>query len=84
MHGYAYKKDKYIIGYESNNVIYYVDGMQEMGVNLMIEQSCNILVKDLEQLLNKIMELKNEEKIYRRYWIEKSMMEKISCIVKKI
>lgn len=62
MHGYAYKKDKYIIGYESNNVIYYVDGMQEMGVNLMIEQSCNILVKDLEQLLNKIMELKNEEK----------------------
>ena len=29
----------------------------------MIEQSCNILVKDLEQLLNKIMELKNEEKI---------------------
>ena len=63
LHGYAYKKDKYIIGYESNNVIYYVDGMQEMGVNLMIEQSCNILVKDLEQLLNKIMELKNEEKI---------------------
>ena len=58
-----HKKDKYIIGYESNNVIYYVDGMQEMGVNLMIEQSCNILVKDLEQLLNKIMELKNEEKI---------------------
>ena len=63
LHGYAYKKDKYIIGYESNNVIYYVDGMQEMGVNLMIEQSCNILVKDMEQLLNIIMELKNEEKI---------------------
>ena len=63
LHGYAYKKDKYIIGYKSNNVIYYVDGMQEMGVNLMIEQSCNILVKDMEQLLNIIMELKSEEKI---------------------
>ena len=63
LHGYAYKKGKYIIGYESNNVIYYVDGMQEMGVNLMIEQSCNIMVENLEQLFNKIMELKNGEKI---------------------
>ncbi len=63
LQGYAYRKGKYIIGYESNNVIYYVNGMQEMGVNLMIEQSCHILVKNLEQLLNKIKELKNGEKI---------------------
>ena len=63
LQGYAYKKGKYIIGYESNNVIFYVDGMQEMGVNLMIEQSCNILVKDLKQLLDTVMELKNEKKI---------------------
>ena len=63
LQGYAYKKGKYIIGYESNNVIYYVDGMQEMGVNLMVEQSCDSLVRSIKQLLNKIVELKNEKKI---------------------
>lgn len=62
LQGYAYKKGKYIMGYETNNVIYYVEGMQKMGVNLMIEQSCDILLKSLEQLLSKIVEIKNEEK----------------------
>ena len=63
LQGYAYKKGKYIIGYESHNVTYYVDGMQEMGVNLMIEQSCNKLVKSMDQLLELLQELKDGKKI---------------------
>lgn len=55
-------RNAYLSFLEEENLIY-IDGMQEMGVNLMIEQSCNILVKDMEQLLNNITELKNEEKI---------------------
>lgn len=62
LQGYAYNKEKYIIGYESNNVTYYVDGGQEMGVNLMVEQSCDILLNSYKKVINKILEIKNEEK----------------------
>lgn len=58
LQGYAYYKNKYIIGYESNNVTYFVDGGQTMGVNLMIEQSCNVILKSNTEIVNKIMELK--------------------------
>lgn len=32
-----------------------------MGVNLMVEQSCNIILKSYTKIVNKIMELKNEK-----------------------
>jgi len=50
--GYAYANNKYIIGYESNNVIYYVEGKQEMGVNLMLEQACNIITNTVTQIVS--------------------------------
>lgn len=59
LQGYAYNKGKYIIGYESNNIVYYVEGMQEMGVNLMIEQSCDVINNDLNSLIENIVEYKN-------------------------
>lgn len=58
LQGYAYYNNKYIIGYESNNITYFVDGGQTMGVNLMLEQSCNIILKSYTEIINKIMELK--------------------------
>ena len=61
LQGYAYYKNKYIIGYESNNITYFVEGGQTMGVNLMVEQSCNIILKSYTKIVNKIMELKNEK-----------------------
>ena len=61
LQGYAYYKNKYIIGYESNNITYFVEGGQTMGVNLMIEQSCNVILKSYAEIVNKIMELKNEK-----------------------
>ena len=61
LQGYAYHKNKYIIGYESNNIIYFVEGGQTMGVNLMVEQSCNVILKSYTGIINKIMELKNEK-----------------------
>ena len=57
LQGYAYKNKKYIIGYKSSKVVYYVDKMQEMGVNLMLEQSCNVIVDSLNKLLNKVMDI---------------------------
>ena len=61
LQGYAYYKNKYIIGYESNNMTYFVEGGQTMGVNLMIEQSCNVILKSYAEIVNKITELKNEK-----------------------
>lgn len=61
LQGYAYYKNKYIIGYESNNITYFVEGGQTMGVNLMLEQPCNIILKSYTKIVNKIMELKNEK-----------------------
>lgn len=61
LQGYAYYKNKYIIGYESNNITYYVEDGQTIGVNLMIEQSCNAILKSYAEIVNKIMELKNEK-----------------------
>lgn len=61
LQGYAYSKNKYIIGYESNNVTYFVEGGQIMGVNLMIEQSCNVILKSYTEIINKIMGIKNEK-----------------------
>lgn len=50
LQGYAYKKKKTIVGYESSNVIYYVEGGQEMHVNFMLEQSCNYIASDFKSL----------------------------------
>ena len=50
--GYAYAMNKYIIGYESNNVIYYVEGKQEMGVNLMLEQACNVTTNTVTHIVS--------------------------------
>ena len=61
LQGYAYFKNKYIMGYESNNITYFVKGGETMGVNLMIEQSCNVILKSYTKIINKIMELKNEK-----------------------
>lgn len=61
LQGYAYYKNKTIIGYESNNITYFVEGGQEMGANLMIEQSCNIILKSYKEIVDKIMEIKNEK-----------------------
>lgn len=61
LQGYAYNKNKCIIGYESNNITYFVEGGQSMGVNLMIEQSCNLILKSYTEIVNKIMEIKNEK-----------------------
>lgn len=61
LQGYAYYKNKTIIGYESNNITYFVEGGQEMGANLMIEQSCNIILKSYKEIVDKIMEIKDEK-----------------------
>lgn len=61
LQGYAYYKNKYIVGCESNNITYYVEGGQTMRVNLMVEQSCNTILKSYTEIVNKIMELKNEK-----------------------
>lgn len=45
LQGIAYHDHKYIIGYETSNVVYYVEGKQEMTVNLMLEQSCNYIAR---------------------------------------
>lgn len=50
LQGYAYKKKKTIVGYESSNVTYYVEGAQEMHVNFMLEQSCNYIAGDLRSI----------------------------------
>ena len=44
-----------IIGYESNPVKYYVEGEQEFGVTLMLEQSCTILTKSIEETIKVII-----------------------------
>lgn len=61
LQGYAYFKNKYIMDYESNNITYVVEGGQTMGVNLMLEQSCNVILKSYTKIINKIMKLKNEK-----------------------
>jgi len=61
LQGYTYYKNKHIIGYESNNITYFVEGGQTMGVNLMIEQSCDVILKSYTEIVNTIMELKNEK-----------------------
>lgn len=59
LQGYAYYKNKNVIGYESNDITYFVEGGQSMGVNLMVEQSCNEILKSYTKIVKKIMELKN-------------------------
>lgn len=38
-----------------------MEGGQIMGVNLMIEQSCNVILKSYTEIVKKIMEIKNEK-----------------------
>ncbi len=55
LQGIAYYNKLNIIGYESNPVRYYVEGKQEFGVTLMLEQSCNILATSIDETINKII-----------------------------
>lgn len=55
LQGFAYYNKKYIVGYESNPVKYYVPDRQEFGVSLMLEQSCDILTKSLEETVNEVL-----------------------------
>lgn len=55
LQGFAYYNKLNIIGYESNPVKYYVDGKQEFGVSLMLEQSCNILTKSIEETIDELL-----------------------------
>lgn len=55
LQGFAYYNKKYIVGYESNPVKYYVPNRQEFGVSLMLEQSCDILTKSLEETVNEVL-----------------------------
>ena len=64
LQGYAYKKEKTIVGYESSNVTYYVEGGQEMHVNFMLEQSCSHIVSDLKSIkkyIRAFMSYENKE-----------------------
>ena len=55
LQGFAYYNKLNVIGYESNPVKYYVEGEQEFGVTLMLEQSCTTLTKNVEETINKII-----------------------------
>ena len=55
LQGFAYYNKLNIIGYESNPVKYYVEGEQEFGVTLMLEQSCTILTKSIEETIKVII-----------------------------
>ena len=55
LQGFAYYNKLNIIGYESNPVKYYVDGKQDFGVSLMLEQSCNILTKSIEETIDELL-----------------------------
>lgn len=55
LQGFAYYNKLNVIGYESNPVKYYVEGKQEFGVTLMLEQSCTTLTKNIEKTINEII-----------------------------
>lgn len=60
LQGFAYNNDLYIVGYESNPVKFYVEGRQEFGVSLMLEQSCNSITKSIEDTIKEIINLNNK------------------------
>ena len=55
LQGFAYYNKLNIIGYESNPVKYYVEGKQEFGVTLMLEQSCSTLTKSIDKSIKAII-----------------------------
>ena len=56
LQGVAYYNKISIMGYESNPVKYFVKDRQEFGVTLMLEQSCTILTKNIDETINKIID----------------------------
>ena len=62
LQGYAYHEGKRIFGYETNKVVYYVEGKQQMGVNLMLEQSCDFIARDIDALKTCILKLNEDRK----------------------
>jgi len=52
--GLAYSMNKYIVGYESQQVIRYVENKQKMGINLMNEKSCNYIASSLDDAISHI------------------------------
>ena len=60
LQGYAYKKGKYIIGYKTHKQIHYIEGMQAMGANLMVEKPCNELVDSFDKLVGAIKNIKDK------------------------
>lgn len=60
--GYAYRGGKTIIGYETSRVIYYVEGEQEMRVNLMLEQSCNYIAREMKEIEKCLLAVKGKVK----------------------
>ncbi len=59
--GYAYRAQKKILAYESNPVVHYVEGAQKMGVNFMLEQSCDYISRSLKELCGMIVEIYDEK-----------------------
>lgn len=62
LQGYAYHESKKIIGYETNKVVYYVEGKQQMGVNFMLEQSCDLIARGIDAIKTCLLRLSGERK----------------------